>query len=129
MEIIDSFGSSQFIVSILGLFLVNTLIFMIVLLLRQKNSMETELLRIQDQIAALADSTYGVKKRVVEAEKRISARISALKSPPKVVRPVEESQEHLFSTSGFDVQEKPISKSGRSASKAEDDILAAIGGL
>lgn len=91
--------------------------------------METELQRIQDQIAALADSTYGVKKRVVEAEKRISARINTLKSPPKVVRTVEEPQEHLFSTSGFEVPEKSVNKSARSASKAEDDILAAIGGL
>ena len=128
MEIVDSFANNQFVLSILGLFLVNILIFMVFLLLRQKSTMEAELLRIQDQIAALADSTYGVKKRVVEAEKRLSVRINALKASA-VVTPVSEESAHTsFSIQGVDMPVKQSSgKPIRASSKAEEDILAAIG--
>ena len=128
MEIVDNFANNQFILSALGLFLVNILIFMVFLLLRQKSSMEAELLRIQDQIAALADSTYGVKKRVVEAEKRLSLRINALKTSA-VVTPVSDESAHTsFSIQSVDMPAKQSSgKPSRASSKAEEDILAAIG--
>ncbi|MBL4608608.1 MAG: hypothetical protein JKY01_12380 [Pseudomonadales bacterium] len=136
MEIVDNLANSQFVLSLLGLFLVNIMILMVILLLRQKSTMEKELLGLQDQIAALADSTYGVKKRVVEAEKRISMRINQLKTeailsrtPPKEAVSID-SMHTPFSLQGVDMPAKQHSgKPSRASSKAEEDILAAIGGL
>jgi hypothetical protein len=133
----NNLGSNQLVLSILGLFLVNVLILVVVLLLRQKNTMETELLRIQDQIAALADSTYGVKKRVVEAEKRISVRVNQLKAEG-VAAARNHSKEAIsieslhtpYSAQGIDIPAtRGTGKPARASSKAEEDIMAAISGL
>lgn len=137
MDIMNNLANNQLVLSILGLFLANILILMVVLLLRQKSAMEKELLRLQDQIAALADSTYGVKKRVVEAEKRICVRINQLKaesarssqSMPKEAISID-SLHTPYSAQTIDVAAKQGSgKPARASSKAEEDILAAIGGL
>lgn len=137
MDIVNNLADNQLVVSILGLFLVNVLILMVILLLRQKSIMEKELLRLQDQIAALADSTYGVKKRVVEAEKRISVRINQLKTE-SIGASRNTSKETIsidslhtpYSAQNIDVAAKQGNgKPIRASSKAEEDILAAIGGL
>jgi|GEM_PF-1805390 len=137
VDIVNNLADNQLVLSVLGLFLVNILILMVVLLLRQKNTMEKELLCLQDQIAALADSTYGVKKRVVEAEKRVSVRINQLKaesarssqSAPKETISID-SLHTPYSAQSIDITAKQGSgKPARASSKAEEDILAAIGGL
>ena len=136
MEIVDNLANNQLTLSILGLFLVNILILVVVLLLRQKRTMEKELQRLQDQIAALADSTYGVKKRVVESEKRISVRINQLKNETaasqasgKIALNID-SLQSSYSAQEIDVPSKQGSgKPTRASSKAEEDILAAISAL
>jgi signal transduction histidine kinase len=135
VDIVNNLATNQLVSSILGLFLVNILILMVVLLLRQKSTMEKELLRLQDQIAALADSTYGVKKRVVEAEKRISVRINQLKAesvaasrnPPKEAVSIDSL--HTPYSQGIDIPKQSSGKPTRASSKAEEDIMAAISGL
>ena len=130
MNAIDSVLSEPIVYSALGLFLINALILVVFLLLKQRSKMEAELLRMEDKIEAMAESSYAVKKRVIEAEKRICSRINQLKQTgPTVATPI----------STPPCEEEPLPKENESSSyeshqtkvssKAEADILAVLSAM
>ena len=130
MNIIDSALNEPVVYSVLGLFLINALILVVFLLLKQRNKMETELLRMEDKIEAMIESSYAIKKRVVEAEKRICNRISQLKQSqsnvPVQSSPVSHEDDTQFSESEALNYENHQTKD---VSKAEADILAVLSAM
>ena len=130
MNVIDSVLSEPIVYSALGLFLINSLILVVFLLLKQRSKMEAELLRMEDKIEAMAESSYAVKKRVVEAEKRICSRINQLKQTGLTVAapttPPSCEEESLLSESETSSYEPHQTKA---SSKAEADILAVLSAM
>ncbi len=133
MNIIDSFLNDQLVLSILILFIINTLAFLVFLLVRQRNKIQQDLSRLEDQIAALAESSFDARKRIVEAEKRICVRIAQLKQEGATQQKREKPQVEAskVDVNNVDVpilepEAKPKRSAERFSSQAEEDILAAI---
>lgn len=137
MEMVNTLANNQLALIVAGLFFINIFVLMTMFSVRQKKMLEKELQRIQDQIAALADSTYSVRKRVVESEKRLSARINLLKADTVQMQKApsfeKSDQDADVTTLGVQaVKSSRMSRGGKplsASSKAEEDILAAINGL
>ena len=130
MNIIDSVLNEPVVYSVLGLFLINALILVVFLLLKQRNKMEAELLRMEDKIEAMIESSYAVKKRVVEAEKRICSRINQLKQsklniPVQSSPPSHEDDIQL----GESETKNHENHQTKEVSKAEADILAVLSAM
>lgn len=133
MNIIDSFLNNQLALSVLILSIINTLAFLVFLLLRQRNKIQQDLSRLEDQIAALAESSFDARKRIVEAEKRICVRIEQIKQEGAAQHKREKPQVDTSKVEANNVNApilesdlKPKRSSERFSSQAEEDILAAI---
>jgi hypothetical protein len=133
MNIIDSFLNNQLVLSILILFIINTLAFLVFLLVRQRNKIQQDLSRIEHQIAALAELSFDARKHIVEAEKRMFVRIAQLKqegaTQHKREKPqVEANKVHVnnMDVPILEPETKPKRSAERFSSQAEEDILAAI---
>lgn len=138
MNIIDSFFNNQLVLSIFILFIINTLAFLVILLVRQRNKIQQDLSKLENQIAALAESSSDARNRIVEAEKRICVHIAQLKPEASAQQQRETPKvdagkvvaanavESQVDVPLLEPETVPKRSAERFSSQAEEDILAAI---
>lgn len=133
MELINTLTNNSLVFSILVVGVLNTLIFLVVLLVRQRNRISQDLSRIEKQMARLTETSFEMRQQFSDLEKRLLLRTEPLKIEEthrpgaEVVKPKPIKAEQV-KTEVPVLEVEPISKPtiDRFRSQAEDDILAAL---
>lgn len=133
MEFINTLTDNSLVFSIFIMGILNTLAFLVVLLLRQRNRIQQDLSRIEKQLASLTETSFEMRQRFSNVEKQVLLRteqqktqeIKFVSSEAEKPKPIKTER---VKTEVPVLEVENISKPtiDRFRSQAEDDILAAL---
>lgn len=135
MEFMNTFVNNSLVFSILIVGVLNTLAFLVFLLLRQRNKIQQDLSRIESQLASLMEASFEHRQQFTAVEKRLSLRADEPKIEAKSVSAESiQTQVSRPEPAKIDVPVLEVENTNRATidrfrSRAEDDILAALAGV